>query len=119
MISIRSEFYPVAQMVYQNMNGQSPMDVELDGKKYKVNVEFPKDRFANISDIETMSFTTRSGVSVPLAEMAEVKYASSARNITRYNGQYYGTINLTTTTRETISTISEDLPVDKHYKSLM
>ncbi|MBO4374864.1 MAG: efflux RND transporter permease subunit [Lachnospiraceae bacterium] len=90
----------VAQTVYQNMNGQSPMDVELDGKKYKVNVEFPKDRFANISDIETMTLTNRSGVSVPLSEMAKVQYSSSPRAIQRYNGQYYGSMNVITTKAE-------------------
>lgn len=88
----------LAQMVYQNMNGQSPMDVDIEGKKYKVTVEYPKDRFSKISDIETMTFTNQSGVSVPLSEMAKVEYASSARDITRYNGRYYATLDVTTTT---------------------
>jgi len=90
----------VAQLVYQNMNGSSPMDADIDGKKYKVNVEFPKDRFKNISDIETMTFTNKSGVSVPLSEIASVKYASSARDVSRYNGQYYTSIDVTTTKAE-------------------
>ncbi|MCR5649834.1 MAG: efflux RND transporter permease subunit [Lachnospiraceae bacterium] len=88
----------LAQMVYQNMNGQSPMDVDIEGKKYKVTVEYPTDRYDNISDIEAMTFTNQSGVSVPLSEMAKVEFTSSARDITRYNGRYYATIDVTTTT---------------------
>ena len=90
----------VAQLVYTNMKGSDALDVEIDQKKYTVKVEYPKDRFKNISDIETMTFMNSSGANVPLSEMASIKFVSSPQTIARKNGLYYGSIVATTTSKE-------------------
>ncbi|MCR5025662.1 MAG: efflux RND transporter permease subunit [Lachnospiraceae bacterium] len=82
----------IAQMVYVNMSGSNAMDVDLDGNNYTVTVEYPRDYFETISDVESMTFTNSSGTSVPLTEVGEVKFASAPQSIERSDGMYVATI---------------------------
>ena len=95
----------VAQMVYVNMSGSDAMDVDLEGKTYTVTVEYPKDYFSTISDVESMTFTNTQGVSVPLTEIGEVRYASAPQSLTRNDGMYKSTITaqMTSKTKDAVS----------------
>ncbi len=90
----------VSQLVYMNMSGTDALDVEVDEKKYTVKIEYPKDRFANISDVETMTFMNQSGVAVPLSEMASIEFVSSPQGIYRENGLFQSAITATSTSSE-------------------
>ncbi|MCR5627140.1 MAG: efflux RND transporter permease subunit, partial [Lachnospiraceae bacterium] len=87
----------LAGLVYHNMNGKKAMDVDLKDGDYEVTVEFPKDRFKTIADIDTMTFTNSSGASVPLTEMAKVTFESTPSTITRKDGKLQCTITATMT----------------------
>ena len=87
----------LAGLVYTNMTGSKVMDVDLEGNEYEVTVEYPKDRFQTISDIDMMTFTNASGVSVPITEMADVRFASSAQTIQKQDGFYYASVKATLT----------------------
>ncbi len=95
----------VAQLVYVNMSGSDAMDVDLDGKNYTVTVEYPEDYFKSVSDVESMTFTNNSGVSVPLTEIGEVKFASAPQSLTRNDGMYKATITaqMTSKTKDKVS----------------
>ncbi len=95
----------VAQMVYVNMSGTDALDVSIDGKTYTVKVEYPRDYFETISDVESMTFTNQSGASVPLTEIGEVKFASAPQSITRNDGMYKATITaqMTSDTKDKVS----------------
>ncbi|MCR5487949.1 MAG: efflux RND transporter permease subunit [Lachnospiraceae bacterium] len=82
----------LAMMVYRNMTGQKAMDVTIDTNEYAVTVEYPKDRFHDVSDVETMTFISPSGAGVPITEMAHVTFSSSPQTIFRQDGQYYASI---------------------------
>ncbi len=82
----------LAMLVYRNMTGQKVMDVSIDSKEYSVTVEYPKDRFHDVSDIETMTFQNNSGAGVPITEMAQVVFSSSPQQVVRDDGQYSASI---------------------------
>ncbi|MBO6112313.1 MAG: efflux RND transporter permease subunit [Lachnospiraceae bacterium] len=90
----------LAQLIYLNMNGSDALDVEIDNNTYTITVEFPKDRFANISDIESMTFMNQQGANVPLSEMARVEYVSSPQTIIRENGLFQAVVTATTTSEK-------------------
>ncbi len=90
----------VSQLVYLNMTGSEALDVEVDEKKYTVKIEYPKDRFANVSDVETMTFMNQSGVSVPLSEMADIEFVSSPQEIYREDGLFQASVTATSTSSE-------------------
>ncbi len=87
----------LAGLVYTNMTGTKAMDVDLDGDEYEVTVEFPKDRYKTVSDVESMTFTNSSGVSVPITEMAELKFTSAPQTVQKQNGMYYASVTATLT----------------------
>ena len=97
----------IAQMVYVNMSGSDAMDVDIDGNTYTVTVEYPRDYFETISDVESMTFKNPSGVSVPLTEVGEVKFASAPQSIERNDGMYVATITarMTSDTKDKVSDV--------------
>lgn len=90
----------VAQLVYTNLSGSDALDVEVDDKKYTVRIEYPRDRFSEISDIDTMTFLNPSGTSVPLSEMARVEYVSAAQEVTREDGLFQASVTAITTSED-------------------
>ncbi|MCR4908966.1 MAG: efflux RND transporter permease subunit [Lachnospiraceae bacterium] len=100
-------------MVYTNMTGKKTMDVNLDGKEYSVTVEYPTDRYQNLSDIDSMTFTSPAGIAVPLTEMAEVKFASSPREIQKQDGLYYASVTATLT-KDTVDEVGKQIDEAAH-----
>ena len=99
----------LAGLIYKNMSGSTAIeDVRIDDTTYDVKVEYPKDYFKNVSDVETMTFTNSSGVSVPLMEMAEVRLESAPSVIRRKNGKYNAELTVTATST-TIDDVKEKL----------
>ncbi len=107
----------LSNMVYMNMTGKKTMDVDLDGKEYSVTVEFPSDRYQTLSDIDSMTFTSPSGVAVPLTEMAEVRFASSPTEIRKQDGLYYASITATMT-EETADEVGKAIEESAHAMEL-
>ncbi len=97
----------IAQLVYVNMNGTDAIDVDLDSRSYTVKVQFPDDQYETISDLEAMTFTNSKGVSVPLTEIGEVKFASAPQTVSRRDGMYQATVTayMTSVTKDKVSDI--------------
>ncbi len=95
----------IAQMVYVNMNGTDALDVDIDSRTYTVKVQYPDKHFDTISDLEAMTFTNNMGISVPLTEIGEVKFASAPQEVTRRDGMYQATVTayMTSTTKDKVS----------------
>lgn len=95
----------IAQMIYVNMNGTDAMDVDIDSRTYKVKVNYPDKHFEKISDVEAMTFTNNQGISIPLTEIGEVKFASAPQSITRRDGMYQASVKafMTSDTKDKVS----------------
>ncbi len=95
----------IARLIYVNMSGSDALDVSIDGKTYTVKIEYPKDFFESISDVEAMTFTNSQGMSVPLTEIGEVRFASAPQSITRNDGMYKATITaqMTSETKDKVT----------------
>ncbi|MCR4745494.1 MAG: efflux RND transporter permease subunit [Lachnospiraceae bacterium] len=86
----------LASQIYLNMEGSTPVeDVMIDGNKYDIKVNYPDEYFANVSDVESMTFKNSSGVYVPITEIADVKLASSSTGISRKDGKYLAKVTAT------------------------
>ncbi|SKC06642.1 Multidrug efflux pump subunit AcrB [Lachnospiraceae bacterium] len=95
----------IAGLIYNNMSGKKAIEVSVDNETYDVTVEYPKDFYENVADLEAMTFTNSQGVSVPLSEIGSVVFASAPQSITREDGQYRATITatMTSTTKDAVS----------------
>ncbi len=95
-------------LVYKNMSGSKVMDVDLNGEEYEVRVELPSDMYENVSDMNLMTFRNSKGVSIPLMEMAEIRFTSSAKMIEKQDGFYSATVKATAT-KATIDEIGKKI----------
>ena len=95
----------VAQQIYVNMKGTKAMDVDINSKTYDVNVEYPDGYFDTIADVEAMTFTNMEGVSVPLSEIGEVRFASAPTIMIRKDGMHQATLTalMTSDTKDKVS----------------
>ncbi len=74
--------------LYTIMEGADAFDMIADGREYEVRVEYPDDRFETVSDLASLNVTNAGGISVPLLDIAEIKYSNSPLSITSKNGRY-------------------------------
>ena len=78
----------VSQMVYAAMTGSKAGQVTIDGDNYDVKVEYPKGYFEDLDDVQSMTLMSPAGVSVPLTEIADIRFEQSSQSIMRMNGRY-------------------------------
>ncbi len=77
------------------INGSDAMKVTIDDKTYQITVEYPKDEYETVNDVENMFVTNAMGNDVPLRDVASIVYTDSPQQITRQNGRYYATVTAT------------------------
>jgi len=82
----------VLSTVYTMIGGKEATTLSVNGQDYSVKVEYPKDRFSKISDLDSLMIPNTSGMQVPLLDIATIKYSDSPSAITRYNGMYQLTV---------------------------
>lgn len=75
------------------MVGVDAGTLKQNGRDYSINVEYPKDRFKTVSDLESMMLVNPAGMKVPLKDISEITYSSSPVNIVKENGQYIVTVS--------------------------
>jgi len=78
----------VLNTVYTMIGGKEAMTLSIDGRDYSVKVEYPKDRFSKLSDLDSLMIPNAAGMQVPLYDIATIEYSDSPSSITRYNGMY-------------------------------
>lgn len=77
------------------INGSDAMKVTIDDKTYQITVEYPKEEYETVNDVENMFVTNAMGNDVPLRDVAQLVYTDSPQQITRQNGRYYASITAT------------------------
>lgn len=92
------------------INGSDAMKVTIDDKTYQITVEYPKDEYETVNDVENMFVTNAMGNDVPLRDVASIVYTDSPQQITRQNGRYNATVTATVRSDEKalVTTAIED-----------
>ena len=87
----------VSMNIYNTLSGVDAADVTIDGEDYDVTVEYPADRYDNITSLLDQPLSTPYGTMTTLGEIAHVEYVSSLQTIKRQNGSYQIAITASTT----------------------
>ncbi len=87
----------ISASVYTALNGSETSDVRIDSQKYSIWVEYPKGRYESLNDVADMLVVSSTGASVPLSEVAEVRFSDTPQTIVRQEGQFVVTISCTPT----------------------
>lgn len=81
--------------VSNKLSGMTAMEFTDSGTEYSVVVEYPSDRYSDISDLSGLMIDTGAGGQVALTDIAEVVYESSPTSISREDGDYVVTVTAT------------------------
>ena len=81
--------------VSNKLSGMTVMEFTDSGTEYSVVVEYPSDRYSDISDLSGLMIDTGTGGQVALTDIAEVVYESSPTSISREDGDYVVTVSAT------------------------
>ena len=74
------------------LSGVTPTTMNIDGDDIDVKVEYPKDRYRSLDQVESVTLQTQTGKSVALTDVADIRFADSPASITRQDKQYRATI---------------------------
>lgn len=85
----------VLSLVSNKLSGMTAMEFTDSGTEYSVVVEYPSDRYSDISDLSGLMIDTGTGGQVALTDIAEVVYESSPTSISREDGDYVVTVSAT------------------------
>lgn len=98
----------LAQSINAMVSGVEADDaMDIDGKNYSVMVEFPKDKYSDINQLENMMVRSSTGASVLLKDVADIHFEDSPKSITRENKQYQVMITAEYTDAATNNTMRE------------
>ncbi len=75
------------------LSGKEADNMSVDDKELSVRIEFPKDRYDEISEVESIMLTGNTGSSVLLKDIADIKYEDSPQTIQRVDKQYQASIS--------------------------
>lgn len=84
-----------AKSLRKIVNGQEVMRLKEDDREYSVYLEFDEDAYATPQDLMNVNISTPEGISVPLSQIAELKYTDAQECITRRDGKYLVTLSVT------------------------
>lgn len=85
----------VLSQVSNKLSGMTAMEFTDSGTEYSVVVEYPSDRYSDISDLSGLMIDTGTGGQVALTDIAGVVYESSPTSISREDGDYVVTVSAT------------------------
>ena len=85
----------VAQTLRKVLNGQEVMRLEEEDREYSVYLEFSEDAYATPQDLMNVNISAPNGTSVPLSEIASLKYTDAQECIVRRDGKYMATVSVT------------------------
>lgn len=74
--------------VYTMMEGSKAATLHQSGRDYDIVVEYPPDRFADLSNLNGMFINSPRGYAVALLDVATITYTNSPQSIARKNGRY-------------------------------
>ncbi len=90
------------------LSGVSPLTITNAGSEYEVRLEYPEGLFDDLNRLLDMGLPTSFNTTVPLRDIAEIRYAQSQETITKQDGLYQ--VSLTATLNsEKIFEAQEDI----------
>ena len=92
MYSITLSPVQVASSLNLMMNGTEADTMDVDGDELSIEIEYPKDEFADINQVENILLTSSTGASVLLKDIAEIRFEDSPETLTRVDKQYQAQI---------------------------
>ena len=100
----------VSQSVYANMKGTSAGEVTINKDTYDVKVEYPKGYFTTLEDVQSMTLTSPTGLSVPLTEIADIRMVQGSEMVSRTDGRFSATITAVMTEKDKDAIMDEVQP---------
>lgn len=82
----------VVSAVKDVLSGVTATTLQTSDQEYDVKVEYPSDRYHDVSDLSGLMLSTRSGGQVPLTDVAQIVYNNSPGQISRTDGSYTVTV---------------------------
>ena len=86
------------------LSGVSPASLEIDGRDVEIKVEYDKDRYKTLSQVQNIVLQTPTGGAVALTDVADLVFEDSPSTIRRQDKQYRVTITGTYTDKATETT---------------
>ena len=83
----------ITSNIFTALNGNEAAEINIDGQKYSIRVEYPRDRYESVSDVMNMMVVSSTGASVPLREVASIEFSDMPHTIVREEGRYMATIS--------------------------
>ena len=85
----------VAEKLQEMVRGQEVMTIEEEERSYGVCLEYPEGIYSTPQNLMYSEITTPDGLSVPLAEIAQLHYTDAQECIVRRDGKYLATLTVT------------------------
>lgn len=82
----------IASSVSSIIGGTKATTLEVEGNEVDVKVEYPKEEYDTIDELQGIVLTNNSGASVALTDVADIVFKDSPTTIIRENKQYQVTI---------------------------
>ena len=79
--------------LYTMMSGSEVDKLDVDGQQLSVIVEYPKDEFDELSEVEDIMLSSSLGTRTALRDVADITFEDSPETIVRSNRQYQVTIS--------------------------
>lgn len=98
--------YSVLTAASKKIAGVTAMEYQDGDTTYDVTVEFPADRYKNISDLYGLMIDTPSGSQVALTDVAQIVYEEGPTSISREDGDYIVTVSGTPTSGSDITSMT-------------
>ena len=87
----------VAMQVRYLLGGDTVTTLDYGDKTYDVVLEYPKDKYDDITALMGHPIATQSGRLVTLEDIASIEYSTTLPSISRQDGQFITTVSATTT----------------------
>lgn len=78
----------VAASLNLMLGGTEADTMDVDGDELSVRVEYPKDEFQTVNQVENILLSSATGGSVLLKDIAEIRFEDSPKSLTRTDKQY-------------------------------
>lgn len=77
------------------LSGVSPLTITNSGSEYEVRLEYPEGQFDDLNQLLDLDISTSLGTTVPLRDIAEIKYEESQQTISKQDGFYEASLTCT------------------------
>lgn len=77
------------------LSGVSPLTITNSGSEYEVRLEYPEGQYDDLNQLLDLDIATSFGTTVPLRDIAEIRYEESQQTIYKQDGLYEASLTCT------------------------